>query len=351
MKGLIFVAMMASIFSGCNAQEVKNGWMTHYDMTPCENPVFVRPTHTVSGGRVRGAGINMNDGEAYSDTRVEFSTEWHYAPKIGLCQEEKDQWLRITGQEHMDLLKFNVKQVNGCGAVVIYRDCRARSGEPNLGQILVTYDEQAQLQDVMPLGDFYDIEKVLEASCTGAYTFKPNMGDRYMQYTGPDKFTVFNYYYYTEKGQSSGVKWEEERDYVIDPQGMVSMTARREKNRPRGHDAPWRLRDISMMPSHDAAAVLDALAALRPALAGNEKLLGWHDRLVRRIAMRNMAGFLTWCQGHRESSVSKNALNVIFDEEGPTPELMEMLLDAINHLNTPVREYWKKTLRDKAENQ
>ena len=34
-----------------------------------------------------------------------------------------------------------------------------------------------------------------------------------------------------------------------------------------------------------------------------------------------------------------------------TPELMEMLLDTINHLNTPVREYWQKTLRDKAENQ
>ncbi|MBO6251257.1 MAG: hypothetical protein IJ632_03145 [Muribaculaceae bacterium] len=351
MKSLSIVAMMAMIFSGCNAKEVHNKWMTNYGMTPCENPVFVQPTHTVSGGRVRGAGINMNDGEAYSDTRVDFSTEWHYAPKINLCQEEENQWLRITGKEREDLLKFNVKQINGCGAAVIYRDFRARRDEPNLGQILATYDEQAQLLDVMTLAEFYDLEEVLEAACTGAYTFKPNMGSRYLQYTSPGKFTVFSYYYFTKSGQASGEKWEEERDYVIDEQGMVSMTACREKNRPQGLDAPWMLRDISMMPCHDAAAMLDRLVEVRPVLAGNESLLAWHARLVRLIAMRNMAGFLTWCQGHREESISKNALKMIIDEEGPTPQLMDMLIDTINHLNTPVREYWKKALHDRVENQ
>ena len=350
MKRFCLMVFAALLFGGCGAQATKKGWMSKYDMTPCDNPVFVPPANTVSGGRVRGAGINMNDGEAYSDSYINFSTEWHYAPKIGLCQEEESQWLRITGQEHAHLLKFSVKQINGCGAVVIYRDYEAQRGEPNLGQLLVTYDDEAQVLDVMSTGTFFDMEDLLEAACTGAYTFKPNMGGRHMEYTGPGKFTIFNYYYYTDSLERS-CKWEEERDYVIDAQGLVSMTDCREKNRPKGLDAPWELRDISMLPSHESTAILDRLAALRPAIAGKESLLAWHNRLVRYLALRNMPGFLTWCQGHRESSVSKNALNVIFDEEGPTPELMEMLLDTINHLNAPVREYWQKTLRDKAENQ
>ena len=78
---LAFVGMM-------KAQDGGRDWLKRYKIDPMNsNPVFTRPDHERDEERVMGAGICMNDGLAYNRTYYNFGSEWHYEPKLHLCDE------------------------------------------------------------------------------------------------------------------------------------------------------------------------------------------------------------------------------------------------------------------------
>lgn len=343
MRNMMLMAITTLMLANCNAN-TRNEWMKDYGMTPCDNPVFIAPERTVPGGRVRGAGINMNDGEAYSSNYIGFSTEWHYAPKIDISKVEKEQWYRIAGEKNAYLLKFSVKQINDCGAAVIYRDTQARRDEPNLGQVLVTFNASGEVIDIMTTGTFYDMEEVLELANTGSYTNKPNMGGRHMEYTSDSTFTIFNYYYYTKNGEGTGTKWNEERDYLIDKDGNIHLITILEENRPQSLDIVWKLRDLSMSPTSQLLETLDMLTLIKTEVSGNEKLNEWYDRILEQQIKRNIPQFLVWNYNHKYSEFGKKIDSIIMNSINPEKDdIKQKITSYLNRIEAPeAHAYWQK---------
>ena len=115
----LLVAMVA--ISACASGE---NWKEKMGLpNDCNNPVFTKPYRISSHNRVQGAGINMNDGEAYTSCYVPFGSDWHYAPKLPLSEQEKNQISQVMGLflsedelnliDSNSLLKFSAQAENG----------------------------------------------------------------------------------------------------------------------------------------------------------------------------------------------------------------------------------------------
>lgn len=206
----------------------------------CHNPVFTRPGNMHSSSRVQGAGINMNDGEAYTSTFVKFNSDWHYAPKLPLCEQEKKVMPQVMGlfidgnhplEMYMnELLKFSVRTHHGCGAVVVYRAFNnyrfgnTRGGD-NLEQFIAVYDDDGRLTDCMMMGYADDMRDILLVEPHKQYQVPHNMGDHYLEFDKKDgeHFTISRYWYLQDQAQGLPEKVEMKRYYTITPQGKICL--------------------------------------------------------------------------------------------------------------------------------
>lgn len=203
----------------------------------CDNPVFTRPGNMHSSSRVAGAGINMNDGEAYTDTYIKFNSDWHYAPKLPLCQQEMDVMPRVMGLfidrnhplEMYKPLKFSARTHHGCGAVVVYRAFRngrySNFESDNLEQFIAVYDSNGCLTDCMMMGYDGDMRDILLVEPHKDYQVPHNMGDHYLKFDGNDgeHFIISRYWYLKDVGKAMPDKVEMRRYYTITPQGKIRL--------------------------------------------------------------------------------------------------------------------------------
>lgn len=203
----------------------------------CNNPVFTRPGNMHSSSRIQGAGINMNDGEAYTDTYIQFNNDWHYAPKLPLCQQEMDVMPQVMGlyidQNHpLEMykpLKFSVRTHHGCGAVVVYRafrNCRYSNIESdNLEQFIAVYDGNGRLTDCMMMGYDGDMCDVLRVEPHKDYQVPNNMGDHHLVFDekGGEHFTISRYWYLKDEAKGLPDKVEMCRYYSITPEGKIRL--------------------------------------------------------------------------------------------------------------------------------
>lgn len=229
---LFLVAIIAAI-PAC----AKSDWRGTVGLPAgCDNPVFTMPERMNPEGRVHGAGINMNDGEAYTSNFVNFSSEWHYAPKLNLCAQEKEQLPQVMGlylrQEeinNIEPLKFSVKAVNECYAVVVYRAFRnyrySNDEHENLEQFIAVYDSSGKLTDVMMMGYVDDIRDVLLVEPHKEYEVPYNMGDHNLNFDkdNSNHFTINRYWYLKNSGQGIPKKVEMKRYYTITPAGKIHL--------------------------------------------------------------------------------------------------------------------------------
>ena len=201
----------------------------------CTNPVFTRPDRMNPAGRVQGAGICMNDGEAYTTKSVGFSSEWHYAPKLHMCEKEEQAIKRVMGiyvpedfQRPIEPLKFCVRVHHGCGAVVVYRafDNYRYSNikSDNLEQFIAVYDDNGNLTDAMMMGYVDDIRDILLVEPHKDYQVPHNMGNHYLEFddTG-EHFTISRSLYLKDEGQGVPGKVEMKRYYTITPEGKIRL--------------------------------------------------------------------------------------------------------------------------------
>jgi hypothetical protein len=234
-KSVSFFLAVTMVMTACAA----DGWRAKVGLPEnCKNPVFTMPSRMNKSNRVEGAGINMNDGEAYTLNNIKFSNEWHYAPKLNLCDEETAQMPQVMGlfmnenernKHDFDPLKFSAKAVHGCYAVVVYRAFRNgryfRSEHENLEQFIAVYDEKGQLTDAMMMGYYDDIRDILLIEPHKQYSVPFNMGDYYMDFDkkDPSHFTLNRYWYLKDEPKGSPGKVAMKRYYTITPAGKIKL--------------------------------------------------------------------------------------------------------------------------------
>ena len=201
----------------------------------CTNPVFTKPDNMNPAGRVMGAGICLNDGEAYTTRSVGFSSDWHYEPKLQLCEQEQAVISRVMGlyertetPEHRLPLKFNVKVHHGCGAVVVYRAFDnyryTNIKSDNLEQFIAVYDDAGNLTDAMMMGYVDDIRDILLVEPHKDYKVPENMGNHSLEFdeTG-EHFTINRYFYLKDEAEGLPDKVEMKRYYSITPEGKIRL--------------------------------------------------------------------------------------------------------------------------------
>ena len=201
----------------------------------CTNPVFTKPDNMNPAGRVMGAGICMNDGEAYTTRSVGFSSDWHYEPKLQLCEQEQAVISRVMGlyegtviPEHRVPLKFNVKVHHGCGAVVVYRAFEnyryTDTRSDNLEQFIAVYDDKGNLADAMMMGYVNDIFDFLLVEPHKDYKAPDNLGNQNLEFdeTG-EHFTINRYCYLKEQADGLPGKVAMKRYYSITPDGKIRL--------------------------------------------------------------------------------------------------------------------------------
>ncbi|MBQ2562994.1 MAG: hypothetical protein II559_06230 [Muribaculaceae bacterium] len=231
----LLVAMVA--ISACASGE---NWKEKMGLpNDCNNPVFTKPYRISSHNRVQGAGINMNDGEAYTSCYVPFGSDWHYAPKLPLSEQEKNQISQVMGLflsedelnliDSNSLLKFSAKAVNGCYAVVVYRAFRnyrySNVEHENLEQFIAVYDDNGNLTDAMMMGYVDDICDILLVEPHKQYSVPFNMGDHKMEYSekNSNHFTISRYWHLKDTPKGEPNKVEMKRYYTITPTGKIKL--------------------------------------------------------------------------------------------------------------------------------
>lgn len=230
--------MIVAMFSTITACASGKDWRSVVGLPDdCDNPVFTMPSRMNSQSRVEGAGINMNDGEAYTNTLVGFSSDWHYEPKLSLCEKEIEAMPRVMGLYFQDFekennaflpLKFCVKALDNCYAVVIYRAFRngryARYDSDNLEQFIAVYDSNGNLTDAMMMGYINDLSEVLAIEPHKNYNVPNNMGDHHLEFDKDSKhFTIRRYNYLKDVAKGDPDKVEMKRYYTITPSGKIQL--------------------------------------------------------------------------------------------------------------------------------
>lgn len=234
-KSALLLVVVISAITACASDK---DWRSVVGLPDdCDNPVFTKPSRMNPRGRVEGAGINMNDGEAYTNTFIGFSDDWHYEPKLSLCEEEKDAMPRVMGLYLQDFekdyddflpLKFCVRALDRCYAVVVYRAFRnyrySRYNSDNLEQFIAVYDSNGNLTDAMMMGYINDLREVLMIEPHKEYTVPNNMGNHRLEFDKDSKhFTISRYYYLKDVAKGEPDKVEMKRYYTITPTGKIQL--------------------------------------------------------------------------------------------------------------------------------
>ena len=347
MRNLIIILSLAIAAAACS--NASTNWKENYGIDPeCNNPVFIQPSHTVPGGRVHGAGIEMDDGKAYRVNYISFSTEYHYAPKISLSKVEVAQMRSIIGVANLpDILKFSVKPLNGCRAVVIYRDHRAYRDQPNAGQVMATFDEHGKVIDVMTMGQFYDIEEIFTRGQNDKFTAKPNSGGRTLKYgSTPNSFTISTQNSWNSAPKNEYQQWKEVREYIITDDGHFVLKEVKEDNRPPlDNNTAWTLQQAMLMPASATEAALDSLEAIAAKVKGDTLLEQKYQRVATQCFFRNRTAYLTWAYRHQDSPLAKDVKALCRSFYTPDNPDDSLEWDITNITDEKAKRFWLDKLQ------
>lgn len=110
------ILLVAAMGAASVAAWGQRAWLRDYGIAPGNPcPVFTEPPRT-GPSRKDGAGLCTNDGEAYNCTYYQLGEEWHYAPKLPLCEQEREVLPMVTGTLlPREVLKFGVNALPGGG--------------------------------------------------------------------------------------------------------------------------------------------------------------------------------------------------------------------------------------------
>lgn len=333
--------MVLVVTSACSKND---DWRNKVGLpTDCNNPVFTRPSNMRSSSRIQGAGICMNDGEAYTTSLVDFSTEWHYAPKLSLCDKERDVMPKVMGifPENMpptdsnEPLKFCVRVHHGCGAVVVYRAFNnyryTNIHSDNLEQFIAVYDDEGNLTDAMMMGYIGDICDFLRIEPHKDYKAPNNMGRYNLEFDkSGEHFTLVRMWHLKDVPKGAPDKVETKRYYTITPEGKIRFD--KETNNSEDYENETVLKPgvlISEVANPNAVAMMEMMITpmsdpqLLPRLDNvwsklqNDSIVG--ERVMHLGMMmyhRNPKAFLEYVYNNRDKTSLISLLQRAFAYDG-----------------------------------
>lgn len=357
MKRLTFILFTATIaiLMACAGD---NSWKQKYGLEGCDNPIFTQPDHEVPGGRVAGAGICMNDGEAYQDYDIGLSREWHYAPKLTFGKPEAATIHRVIGigrpeeDSHFDsygrALKFNAKRINGCGALVAYRV--GANGPDDLAQYLATYDAAGNLQDVMMMGDEHTVDGLFEFAPHGDYKLVGNwsrLGAR-LDKDNPGKFVIMLENYYEQAGNRS--TWKMNRHYHVNDGGHFVLDSVTSENAPQFNPNALEVLELTLMPLGDEGnydKAMTALHKLQPILKKSDDGKRTLARMMERLYAYDPEAFLVWVWKCPKCNLTNEVREMVANSHYVGQPFGERYVaqDIHNLTHAKARTYWIKMMR------
>lgn len=298
---LFIVTATMSLANSCAASERK--WLKDYGIDPsCTNPVFTKPHHTVPGGRVQGAGICMDDGEAYTHSSyVGLSSEWHYAPKLSYCAEEAATIYKVCGGNKQAFemrngddeagLKFAVRPINGCGAFVVYRNTRAQWGKyDHVEQYIATYDGEGKLIDAMLMGYEDDGDDLFAVTPHGNYESPDGWRMREsLNWLDENHFTIERTINYADPARPNRTVWDTKviAYYSITPGNHIRLERINYDNEmPEINPLALRTLEVMLRPWADSETH-KLFAKLQRDANGNERLAPTLELMSRLLANWN----------------------------------------------------------------
>ncbi len=355
------ITLLFACFCFAQAQQNARNWLKRYNIDPTNsNPVFTRPMHENAESRVEGAGINMNDGEAYNRTYYNFGGEWHYEPKLPLCKEEEAVLSRITGDyfyednhTHIatvgEILKYGVIPTE-FGAVVAYRIWGRDSDQP-IRHYYATFNHNGTLIDAFYVGESGWQSAILKAEPHGNYEVKSNLGGGNMQFSKDGKtLTRVGYFYYNVPEQRSGVKWEDTLVYNISSEGIFSIEYHSQSGKPEINQAAEKLFSLETLPLSNKDAIKKWNAFVKEH-KDNEQLAPRISEGVLRLFISRQQEFMEWTTANKNESVLITALRPGFKslaELYGSGTVQMLVIDGIENCpDKVVRTYWQnlKTIR------
>lgn len=335
----------------CNADD---GWKSRYGLQGCDNPIFTRPDHEVPGGRVEGAGINMNDGEAYTNHYIDLSGEWHYAPKLNYAPIEVNTIHRVLGTAHnkehpeyfdQGTLKFNAKRINGNGALVSYR--AGAMGGGDLYQYIATYDAKGNLVDALMMGNEFTIDDLFKVEPHGNYTLDGHWSgiEGKINNEQPSRFTLTLKNRYKVDGKR--IEWSMTRTYHVDAKGIIHLDNVTSENAPKFNTTALEMTEMSLTPvAGNFDKLMTTLNRLQPALAKTEQGRRVLNRQAERLFAWNPQAFLMWVWRCPKCNLTRVVCDKVRNDHYVTDVFNQpSVADAIEGItHARARNYWFKTI-------
>lgn len=352
----IFMSILISLafFGMMKAQDGGRDWLKRYKIDPMNsNPVFTRPTHERDEARVQGAGICMNDGLAYNRTYYNFGSDWHYEPKLHLCQEEEavldkifGKFVPERGRFYYQLLKYGVIPTD-YGAIVAYRlwDDEYPGDGQCVRHFYATFDHKGNLLDAIYIGHHDWLNEILKAEPHGNYTPRENFGGGSMQFTEDGKTLTKEDYYYFKTPDDKSDKWEDTTVFNISDKGLFSLVSHKEKGKPQVNPVAEELHDLELLPLSDKDAIQKWNAFLKKN-AKNEQLKERINYDVLYLFITRQKEYMEWAYKNQKESVLVSALAPAVEivsrkyGDGTTQHLMANSLDLFEN-DKPVQNYWR----------
>ena len=355
MKRILMSILFSLAFFGMLKGQDEEGrtWLKRYHIDPMNNnPVFTRPMHENDEERVMGAGICMNDGLAYNARYYGFGSEWHYAPKLSLCQEEEEAFSRITGdfvcKEHgfnmntaHEILKYGVIPTD-FGCIVAYRVW----GNLNrtIRHYFATFDHKGNLIDAFYAGYGEWMEDVLAAEPHGNYSTYVNVGGGSMVFSDDNKtMTKTDYFYYKLPDKSSGVKWEDTTIFNISPEGIFSVASRVQNGKPEVNKMGEELYNLETLPLSEK----DIFKKWNTFIKKYKNSPLFKERIaedILRLYVSRQQEFMAWTTAHKSESVLITALKPGFqllgEHFGMGASQMLKAKGVENCKDKAVKNYW-----------
>ena len=361
MKKIFFMSLLFSlaVMGLVKVEAQSRNWLKRYGIDVNNtNPVFTRPDRENDSDRVQGAGIHMNDGAAYNRRYYTFGGEWHYEPKLHLCQEEEAVAAQIFGayspsgkiETLGQILKYGVIPTD-FGAIAAYRHWDDSGNEREVRHHYATFNHKGELIDAFYAGSSGWMNRVLMAEPHGPYTAKHNFGGGAMEFSADNKtLTKTDYYYYTPDDANGSTKWEDSTIFNISPEGIFSVASHKSSHKPAVNEEADELYLLETLPLSDKEAIAKWNAFVKHA-SKNEQL---KDRLANdifRLFISRRQEFMAWTTKHKNESVLIGALKPGMEQfaqrygTGSLQMLLEKSL--IECKDSAVRNYWKnlKTIR------
>ena len=317
----IFMSIMLSLafFGMLKAQDEGRTWLKRYNIDPMnDNPVFTRPQHERDEERVMGAGICMNDGLAYNRRYYNFGRDWHYEPKLSLCQEEEAVFPRITG-EYMSnednmhistagqILKYGVIPTD-FGCIVAYRVWGwGTDGYEQVNHYYATFDHKGNLIDAFYAGHGEWMNEILKAEPHGNYSTRENFGGGSMQFSEDNKTLTKTDYYYFKTPDGKSDQWFDTTVFNISDEGFFTQASRVQKGKPEVNKIAEELYDLETLPLSDKNAIKKWNAFVKKT-KGKDLFRERIDRDILKLYISRQQEFMAWTTANKKESVLITAL-------------------------------------------